>query len=348
MLIDLIFKYTIALAPVMVFLAVLVKLDSHRLLGYHIVVWSIITGVVPALASYAVNDMAIDLFSFDFTDYTRYGAPIVEETLKALILVYMFRRNHIGFLIDAAILGFAVGAGFSLAENLFYLTADQGHHYGVWTIRGFGTAIMHGGATAIFAVVSQILTERHATINPLYYIPGLIAAIILHSIFNHFPFTPVLSTAVTLFILPILFFLLFEKNEEDIHNWLEQDFKAHKKLLKQIDGGDFTHCEAGRFLVDLRKTFSGAVVEDMIQYLRLHTELIIDAERLLLDREQKAEVSIGEDIRTKLHEMHELEDRIGKIAFHAMQPHLNFSRKELWEIYMLEEQSNHHGLRTFI
>ena len=30
----------------------------------------------------------------------------------------------------------------------------------VWVVRGFGTAIMHGGATAIFAIVSVALTEK--------------------------------------------------------------------------------------------------------------------------------------------------------------------------------------------
>ena len=41
--------------------------------------------------------------------------------------------------------------------------------------------------------------------------------------------------AVTLLILPTILFLLFERNETTIHNFLELDFTAHKRLLRQIE-----------------------------------------------------------------------------------------------------------------
>ena len=85
---------------------------------------------------------------------------MVEEALKAALIVGLFAFNRIGYLIDAAIAGFAVGAGFSLAENIFYLHQFADASLGVWLVRGFGTAIMHGGATAIFAVLSMCSTRR--------------------------------------------------------------------------------------------------------------------------------------------------------------------------------------------
>ena len=61
--------------------------------------------------------------------------------------------HRIGFLVDAAIFGFAVGTGFALAENLYYLHLAAEAGMGTWIVRGFGTALMHGGATALFAVM---------------------------------------------------------------------------------------------------------------------------------------------------------------------------------------------------
>ena len=48
-------------------------------------------------------------------------------------------------MIDAAIYGFAVGAGFAFIENIYYLHSLEHHKIVVWIIRGLGTAVMHGG-----------------------------------------------------------------------------------------------------------------------------------------------------------------------------------------------------------
>ena len=80
---------------------------------------------------------------------------------------------RIGFLIDAAILGFAVGTGFATVENLYYLERVRDAGMGTWIVRGFGTALMHGGSTAIFAMMSVALLEqmRKAVFAP--FVPGL-------------------------------------------------------------------------------------------------------------------------------------------------------------------------------
>ena len=86
--------------------------------------------------------------------------------------IFLFRTNRIGFLVDSAILGFAVGAGFGVVENFYYLYMASDAHIAVWVVRGFGTAIMHGGVMALFGVLAQTLTERSMNINPLLYLPS--------------------------------------------------------------------------------------------------------------------------------------------------------------------------------
>ncbi len=334
---EIIIKALIACLPATGLAIVLYHLDSHRLLGTHFIVKMFIAGGVVAVTCSLVNGFAIDYLQTEFVDYTRYVAPIIEETLKASVLIYLFRANRIGFLIDAGILGFTVGAGFSFVENIYYLHLASDAHYGIWFVRGFGTAIMHGGATALFAIIAQKLTERHLRQNPLLYLPGLTVAVVLHSIFNHFHISPILSTAVTLLILPTLLFLLFERNTVKIHNFLESDFATHKKLLHQIEHGEFTGCEAGRFLLDLQQRVAGPVINEMVFYFRLHTELVISAERLLLAREQGIEIRIGEETMSKIEQMHALESHIGKAGLRTLRPHLHFSSTEMWEIHLLEE-----------
>ena len=63
-------------------------------------------------------------------------------------MIALFRINRIGYKLDAVISGFAIGAGFSVVENIFYLTMFPEYGTGTWLVRGFGTAIMHGTTLA--------------------------------------------------------------------------------------------------------------------------------------------------------------------------------------------------------
>ncbi|MEJ8566914.1 PrsW family glutamic-type intramembrane protease [Elongatibacter sediminis] len=336
-MLDLALKSVIACLPVIVLAAALFHLDSHRLLGTHFLARMFLCGGVTAVLSAVVNAQVIAAYPFEFLDYTRYVAPLIEESLKAAVLIWLFRTNRVGFLIDAGILGFTIGAGFSFVENIYYLHLVSDAHYVTWFVRGFGTAVMHGGATALFAIIAQKLTERHLQMNPLLYLPGLIVAVLIHSIFNHFPVSPVLSAAVTLLILPTLLFLLFERNTVSIHNFLELDFATHQRLLRQLEHGEFTGCEAGRFLLDLEQIVPEAVARDMINYFYLHTELVLGAERILLAREQGIEIRIGAETVAKLEEMHRLERHIGRAGLKMLRQHLHFSSTELWDIHLLDE-----------
>jgi hypothetical protein len=195
----------------------------------------------------------------------------------------------------------------------------------------------------LFAIVSETMTQRHLKMNPLLYVPGLIVAYLLHAIFNHFPVSPILSTVVTLLILPTILFLLFERDETTIHNFLELDFATHKKLLRQIEHGEFTGCEAGRFLKDMKDKLEAPVANEMLEYFRLHTELVLSAESILLGREQGIDIEIGEVIQRRLKKMHALEKHIGHAGLRTLRPHLKFTAKDMWEIHLIEgEASTHH------
>ncbi len=328
----------IAIAPALVFLFVLDRLDSFRLVSLRIAVLALLAGGVIAVASYFINSATMDVLDASLSTYTRYGAPVVEEALKASVMIYLFLKARIGFLIDAAILGFAIGTGFALFENIYFLYSFPEANLGVWIVRGFGTEMMHGGATAIFGVLSQAWTERHTKVFPLYYLPGLLTAILLHSLFNHLLASPMLATAVAMALTPLVLFMVFARSEHRIHDWLLQDHASHEQLLAKMDA-TFARSQAGQFISELADKFDGAHAGEIYAYMRLHTELVLRAEELLLAREKGSTLDIASADQQRFIQLHHLERKIGRTAMLALWPHLHYGRQELAELYEFESRT---------
>jgi RsiW-degrading membrane proteinase PrsW (M82 family) len=330
----------VALAPAIIFLLVLLQLESFKLVSPSALAAYLLAGAVLAGVSYEANGYVIAWLGMDAKAYGHFGAPVVEETLKASLLVVLFLRNRIGFMVDAAIIGFAIGTGFSIAENAYLFHIFSSANITVWIIRGFGTAMMHGGATAIFGVLAQSLTDRHRTTNPVWYLPGLTAAIALHAAYNAVD-NPLIATAGAFIATPLALLAIFSKSEHGVHDWLIAEYNSHELLLAEIESGEYQHEAGGRFMLDLSERFGESTTEDIFAYLRIHTELSLRADKMTLDRENgRATAPTSEDAESfKL--LHALEDRIGQTAMLAVWPHLKFSRKELWEFYRFERSAMH-------
>lgn len=328
-------KALVGLLPVASFLALLVWLDSYKLVRLSTVLWIILSGVAAALASYVVNVGLLTLWPLDMAAFSRYVAPLTEELLKALVIIALIRAHRIGFLVDAAILGFAVGAGFAMIENLHYLRFFADAHIAVWIVRGFGTAIMHGGATAIFAMLTLALIEKRGTTGMRVFVPGFVVAVLLHSAYNHFFLSPILSTLGIMLVLPPLMYAVFSHSERMISDWLGSSFDADTEMLELIHSGEFSDSPVGQYLHELKDRFHGPVVADLLCYLRLYTELALRAKGILMMREAGFETPIGAETRAKFVEMRYLEKSIGKTGRLALKPMLHMSHKELWQLYML-------------
>jgi RsiW-degrading membrane proteinase PrsW (M82 family) len=327
----------VGLLPVLCFLGALFALDSYKIVKLPSVVVLVACGALAAAASYFANDGVLRLIDMNLTHFSRYVSPLIEEALKGMIMVALIRTRRVGFLVDAAILGFAVGAGFALAENLYFYLLRLIPFSGLatWIVRGFGTAIMHGGTTAIFAVLSLSLLERtpSAFVQSLW--PSFTIAVLLHSAFNHAILAPLLMTFAILLVLPPLFFAVFQYSERGVRDWLGKGFDADTEMLELINSGRLSNSPVGEYLYTLKERFSGPVVADILCYLRVYTELGLRAKGILLMRENGFEVPIDEPTRAKFVEMKYLEGSIGKTGLLAIKPMLHISQKDLRQIYLL-------------
>jgi RsiW-degrading membrane proteinase PrsW (M82 family) len=325
----------IGLLPVAGLLAALVVLDGYKLVAMRLVLVVAAAGVAVAVVAYFVNGALLGAMRLDFVAYSRYVGPVVEETGKALVIVALLRTHRIGFLVDAAILGFAVGTGFAIVENVWYqvLVPDAG--IATWIVRGFGTALMHGGTTAIFAMMAVTMLERAPDAKLAGLAPGFAIAVLLHAGFNHLLGWPRVSTLVVLGVLPPLIWLVFARSERAVADWLGHGFDADAGLIESIGSGRFPDSHAGRYLMELRARFKGELVADLLCYLRVHTELALRAKGILMMRENGFEAGIDDDMRAQLRELDYLASSIGRTGLLALHPLIAGDHRARWQLNML-------------
>ena len=276
-------KFLLGLVPVFLFLLALFVLDSFKLVNASTLARTIVAGGVVAGACLLFADRVIGTRVVAPHTYLHYVAPLVEEVGKALPMVLLIRARRVGFMVDAAILGFGVGAGFAAVENIYYLASLPNANLLVWVVRGFGTAVMHGGTTAIVAIVAKLLADLRGSRGMPIFLPGLVIAVLTHALFNHFALPPVVLTLVLVAAFPLLVFLVFARSEALLRQWLDVGLGSDVELLDMLRSGEVKDTKVGRYVRTLRDRFPGEVLADMLCYLQLWVELSIKAKgRLLL------------------------------------------------------------------
>ena len=326
----------VSVLPVFLFLGALVLLDSYKLIAPRAILLAVAAGGASALAGYAVNVSLRPALGLDIARYSMYVAPLVEELLKAAYVVWLLRRNKVGFVVDAATYGFAVGTGFAFVENIYYLPLHPNPTIWTWIIRGFGTAMMHGGATAIFAMVSRTVQNRAAVFRFSRMLPGLAVAVVLHSIYNQFLVAPLLATALIVLVFPYIMMFLFNRSERETRSWLGTGFDTDQELLRVMRAGQVSDTPVGGYLKGLRATYPPEVIVDMMCLLRLRAELGIKAKGMLLMREAGFEAEPDPSLPAKLEEVRYLEQSIGRTGMRTLKPFVHTSTQDLWQLNLLD------------
>jgi len=329
---------TAALAPVLCLLALLIVMDSFKLVPIRFVGLALAAGVLAAAVALFINTRLIDGAGVPIPVVTRAIAPIVEESLKLLFVVYAIRFRRVGFPVDAAIVGFAVGTGFALVENAYYLLAMPSAGVVLWLIRGFGAAILHGATTAIAAIAAQSLASRRAGQGSSVFVPGALAAIALHAVYNQFVLPPLVATLVLIAVLPPLVMMTFERSEHATRDWMSAGLDLDVELLKLVLSQDFGRTRLGAYLEELRSRFPGPVVADMFCLMRLELELGIRAKGMLMAREAGLDLPMDDELVAGLAEVRYLEKAIGPTGLMALTPLQVSSDRDAWHKFLLREQ----------
>jgi RsiW-degrading membrane proteinase PrsW (M82 family) len=326
----------LALLPVVGFLAVLFAMDSFKLVPFRAVLGALVAGGGAALVALLMwSALGLDLQTGNAVSY--YVAPVIEETLKSAVVVLLILRGRAGFLVDAAVQGFAVGAGFALLENVAYLQAFGTAPLTLWLVRGLGTAMLHGGTTAIFAILARALSDRFPRRPHVAFLPGLVAVIVIHSAFNHLLLPPTVLAAVVMFVLPLLILFVFDRSERATREWMGAGMDLDIEVLQLVSSEHFAVTRLGQYLQELRARFPGVVVANMYCLLRLELELSVHARAMIMAREAGLDLAGDEDLDASLQEREYLHRSIGKAGLLALRPLQVTSDRDRWHRQLLAQ-----------
>ncbi|CAN5254484.1 hypothetical protein BH23BAC3_BH23BAC3_12660 [soil metagenome] len=328
-------EFVIAFFPIILFLIFMWAMDSFQLVKKWLVVVAIVAGFIVAIIAMFFNMFLLSWLEVSSITFSGFVAPVSEEILKILFVVYLIRSQKTGFVVDAAILGFAVGAGFAIIENLYYMNVLTEAGMLTWFVRGFGTAIMHGGTTAIAAIISKDLYDRKSWPSLVIFLPGLMAAISIHALFNMFILPPITSALLIILLLPPVFIMIFKHSEESIRQWLGTGLDSDMEILRILLAGNLSESRLGNYLNTVQEKFKPSVVGDIICYLRIYLELSIKAKGILIMKENGFPPMPDPEIEAQFTELHYLEKQIGKTGKLAIQPLLKINSTDLWQLSML-------------
>jgi len=312
-------------------------IDSFKLVTLRQTLLSIIIGCFSAFMAIYLNSNLLQWLGIESIEYSRFIAPVIEELCKIVFIVYLIQSKKVGFVVDAAIFGFAVGAGFAIIENIYYMNALTQASLLTWFVRGFGTAVMHGGTAAIASILMKDFTERKNWPVAIRYIPGFLAAVFIHGLFNQFFLPPVTVTLLIVIFLPPAFYYIFKKSEQNTRAWLGTGLDSDMEMLRMLMAGNISESRIGSYLKSIENKFPAEIVGDIICYLRVYLELSIKAKGILILKENDFELPPDSETKAQFEELKYLEKNIGKTGKLAIQPLLKLNNTDLWQLYMLQQ-----------
>ena len=142
----------------------------------------VLIGIFVSVFAAEVNGLLRTLLPMSTYEITIIVTPITEEILKA-IPIFVFATVLTAKKESVFTASMAVGIGFAVLENAFYLLNDASFNMIDAVIRAFGTGLMHGMCTLLVGVgISFVKKKRKIFLVGTFAL--LSTAITYHGIYN--------------------------------------------------------------------------------------------------------------------------------------------------------------------
>lgn len=305
----------VSVIPLLLYLLVLKSLDSFRIVHWRWLVVCMAVGSGSCLVAWAFSEMSATLA-------VPFYAPLFEEILKALVALCVMRLFRIVFFAEALCYGAAIGAGFSLVENIIYLYFSPDMLFATALFRGLGTSMLHIGCSSLFLVLW--LLAKNNSWKSVFRLWGILPCILIHALYNLHHFQPLVQMVAVVVIFLVIFLCVSNYNEKCIGKWLDLSMMCDIDLLSAIKDGTLPDTKAGQYLMSVKEQFDPYVFLDMICYVQLYLELTITGKSRMMLRESGLLDAESEDDKSQrtamLKEFNTLRGNIGKMGEIILHP----------------------------
>ncbi len=161
------------------------RLDLYKTGDFKWVLASGFAGIIAFYIASVINRTFILQGWLSRENVIRYSAPLVEEILKGLLLLFMVRRPSFTYFVSGAIYGFAAGIGFAIFENFQYIQASQGAGLALAINRVLSTNLIHASTTGILGIALGLARFQRGWRFGLYGMLGLLLAVLMHIGYNN-------------------------------------------------------------------------------------------------------------------------------------------------------------------
>ena len=338
-------SFIAALLPVVIYILVVYQIDKFALVSVKRLVLLVFSGMAAALACFGLFQLTAEVFS---EEQSAFLDPLMEEAVKAIPLLILACRKKMVFFIDSVICGAAVGGGFSILENIFYLLLGESMSMGTVLFRGLEVALIHMGCSAIVAaglMFAVRLAERargRLSIKAgdvLMAVFLLLAAPAIHIFHNAFHFNPLFQYLFVFGSMGGLLVWTHQYDRDMIHRWLDKGLDKQVSLLQSIQEGHLGDTKTGQFLISVRDSFPAEVFFDIICYVQLYVELSVASKSRVMMREAGLDEPLEQEqkdlILSQYEEFTQLEKRLGKSARITIAPVVKYypaDRKSLEDL----------------
>ena len=332
--------FVAALLPVVIYIFVVYQIDNFSLISVKRLLLLILCGMLTALACFALFQLTGTIIPQSLSDSVN---PIIEEMVKGIPLLWLAARKKIVFFIDSVICGAAVGGGFSILENIFYLLLGDEMGIGTVLFRGLEVALVHMGCSALVAaglmlIVRMIEYSRSRSVVKKSDIAMsvflLSEAPVLHLFHNTFHFVPLVQFVFVIGTLGGLLVWTYFYDVEMIHSWIDTGLDKQLNLLASIKTGRLDDTPTGKFLESVKDAFPPKDFFDIICYVQLHVELSVASRSRVMLRETGLEDNLPlsdamkEQIISQYIEYKTLEKRLGNAARMTIAPIVKYDPAE--------------------
>ena len=304
----------IALTFPVIFLFLLRRFDLYQTGQSRLNIVTLMGGIVAYYFAAQINPYLVNAGWATSDQVIRIWAPIVEEILKSIIIIYLVTRADFNYIVDGVLYGFGAGIGFAIIENVEYVTGNPEIALIVALARVFSTNLVHATGSGLIGTAWANQRGDKSNRAWLIILAGYAFSIFFHGLFNTLVSagTTPIAFAIVYGVVGIgLIYAVIHRGMTIQKRWVSEKLtiadragKEDTKAASKIEALDET-------LAPLKERFGQEKTDKVKEYISIQAEIGIKRKLLDSDTKDVRKAEVEKIIKNLVEETNILRNQIG-------------------------------------